>query len=144
MNRVFKIALFIFASFALIHSASAQHAISRVTIPFAFTVAGTTLPAGEYVVSSLSFESPDTLVISSSNFHHPRSARIMTLGNDKVIANRANSLIFNAYGSRYFLHEIVSPTNSTDAILPTSKQEKKLLVELARNGGGQPVLVAIE
>ncbi len=144
MNRMFTIALFVLASFAADNASAQGTPLLKVTIPFAFTVNDTTLPAGEYVVSSLSLEFPDTLVIASCDFHHPRLVTMMTLGNVTLNSNTGKNLVFNLYRNRYFLHEIVSPIDSTDAILPTSKREKKLLVELASNGGGEPVLVAIK
>jgi hypothetical protein len=144
MHRTSTIALFVLASFFTIQRASAQDTrLSKVTIPFAFTVNDTALPAGKYVVSSLSVESPDTLVIASRDFHHPISVIVMTSPSGRVNRDHLTRLVFNTYGGRYFLREIVSRTNSTDAILSISRKEKKAVAEMAGSGGGQPVLVAI-
>lgn len=141
MNRISTIALFVAAGFATLHSASAQSRLTKATIPFAFTVNGTTLPAGTYVVNSLS---SNLVEIKSTDHSHPNSVTVLTSDNGAMNPSGSTRLVFEAYGTQYFLHEIVCPLHSTDAVVPVSKQEKKVRMELASKGGGQPVLVALK
>ncbi len=141
MNRISAIALFAAASFATLHNASAQTALSRTTIPFAFSVNGTTLPAGTYIVTSVS---PDLMKISSSDHKHPNTVTVLTSESAGMNRDGSSKLVFTEYGSQYFLHEIVAPQSSTDAVVPVSRQEKRVRVEWASKSGGEPVLVALK
>jgi hypothetical protein len=141
MNRISAIALFAAATFATVHSASAQQILAVSKIPFAFTVNGATLPAGTYTVRSLS---PNLMEIRSNDFNHPMGVTVSARDSEKINLDRPAELIFVAYGSQYFLHEIVSPPNATDAVVPTSKEEKKVRVEWASKSGSEPVQIALK
>ena len=140
MNRIAAIALFVVAGFATTHSATAETRVVATNIPFAFTVNGTTIPAGTYYVYSVS---PHLMQIRSTDFQHPRTVSVTTFDSSQSKAGDATKLVFKNYGGQYFLHEIVSPAYSTDAEVPASNQEKKVRVEWAGKSGGQPVLVAL-
>jgi hypothetical protein len=141
MNRISAIALFAAATFAAVHSASAQQILTVSNVPFAFTVNGTTLPAGSYTVRSLS---SSLMEIRSNDFMHPMAVRVSAHDSDKISLNRPAELIFEAYGNQYFLHEVVSPTNSTDAVVFASKEEKKARMEWASRRGSEPVQIALK
>ncbi|HWB32852.1 MAG TPA: hypothetical protein VG714_06745 [Acidobacteriaceae bacterium] len=139
MNRIAAIALFTIASFITLHRASAA-TITETRVPFAFTVNGITLPAGTYVVTS---SSPNVMQISSTDHNHPNTVTVITREYAPGDPDGPAMLVFEAYGSQYFLHEIICPLRSTDAIVPASDQEKKVGKEWAGRNGGQPVLVAV-
>ena len=142
MNRISAIALFVAAGFATVLNASAATRLSETTVPFAFTVNGTTLPAGTYIVNSLS---PNLVQISSTDTRHPNTVTVLTREGAKMNPAGSTELVFAAYGNQYFLHEIVAPLRSTDAVVPVSREEKKARVEWAsKSGGSEPVLVALK
>ena len=141
MNRISAIALLAVAGFTATYRASAQSLVTRATVPFAFTVKGITLPAGTYIVNSLA---PDLMQIQSVDTKHPNAVTILTGEGSKWNPDAATELIFEAYGSQYFLHEIVCPMRTIDAKVPISQEEKKVASEWASRGGDQPVLVALK
>ena len=73
----------------------------RVQVPFAFSAGSTTLPAGEYRVSQ---QVPGVLRIVAEDGKHA----ILLLANSaqKNAGSSGASLIFNQYGTRYFLAEV--------------------------------------
>ena len=75
MNRISAIALLAAATFATVHSTSAQSLVTKANVPFAFTVKGTTLPAGTYLVNSLT---PNLMQIESLDTKHPIAVTILT------------------------------------------------------------------
>lgn len=141
MNRISAIALLAVAGFASTYRASAQSRLTQTTVPFAFIVNGTTLPAGTYIVNSLS---PNLMEIRSADTKHPNTVTVLTREGSMWNPHAASQLVFEAYGSQYFLHEIVCPTRTVDAVVPVSQQEKRAAQEWASKGGERPVLVALK
>jgi hypothetical protein len=118
MKRNLAVALFSIAALTGAGSALAQDQAVRSTVPFAFSVGDKQLPADTYTITS---SEPGTLTIRSSD---GRFAAITTKTNgDNPSAN--NKLIFTKYGNQYFLHEVRCAQVDIDALIPTSKQEKR-------------------
>jgi len=69
-------------------------------IPFAFTVANQTLPAGRYTVSRLG---ETTLRISSS---HNQGAVVMTHSAEGKAPESKGKIVFHRYGESFFLSEV--------------------------------------
>ena len=82
--------------------------------------------------------------IRSNDFKHPMGGDRFGRDSDKMNRDRPAELVFVAYGSQYFLHEIVSPPNSIDAVVPASKQEKQARTEWASKSGSEPVQIALK
>lgn len=102
-------------------SALAQDHAVKATVPFNFTVNGSTMPAGSYTITSDSSSVP---VLSIRN--HQEKLNVWAMGLlDPSDVGKAGSLTFHKYGDRYFLSEISYPHSSTKVHLPTSKMEKK-------------------
>lgn len=141
MNRISAIALLAVAGFAATYSVSAQSLVTKATVPFAFTVKDTILPAGTYIVSSLA---PNLMEIQSADTKHPITVTVLTREDAKWNRDSATQLVFEAYGSQYFLHEIVCPMRTIDAVVRTTEQEKKVAQQWASKGADRPVLVALK
>jgi len=117
-----------------VQSTSAQTA-ARAAVPFAFTVGQTNMPAGTYTISPVS---PSVIVIRDSNtgkgvFSFVRSERAAS-------TNVRPKLVFNKYGSKYFLSQVSRGFGSDLMQLPTSKLEKELRIA---STGGVPEQMAV-
>jgi hypothetical protein len=103
----------------------------RASIPFDFTVRGTTLPAGEYEITRLNDE-PSGLLLRNVNNKHDH----VVFETEPVEANklpRRSSLVFNHYGDSYFLSEVVTAGEQTARELGPSRAERTLRSEWAKN-----------
>jgi hypothetical protein len=88
-------------------------------VPFAFVVAGKTLPAGHYIVSHQN----DSLRI------HDRENQGMfvpTHSSQRPEHENASKLVFHRYGDTYFLSEIWVGGNALGRVLFTTKAEHEL------------------
>lgn len=116
-------------------------------IPFDFTVRGKTLPAGDYKIERV-FEAPNTFVILNEGNRADKNEH-QVFHTESVEVERAPDrpeLVFDRYGSRYFLHEILflSGEGSGSELVP-SRQERNLQRELAGNTAKvQTVAIALE
>lgn len=129
MKRISTLALLTVAAFLAVPAANAQGTL-KAKIPFAFTVANTPLSAGEYTISApvsgvvrlVNAETHEAAAIGiSKGFHEP---------------NGKSALVFDKYGTQYFLHRILCPTTANlNVDVPLSRLEKR-----ARFGEG--ILVA--
>ncbi len=134
MKRNFAIALIALSTLAAGGNAVAQQPAVRAAVPFEFNVGGKLLPADTYTITSTS----GVLVVRSIDGHF--TAITTASRDDRSVAG--GKLIFNKYGQRYFLHEVLCPAASMRASIPASKLEKRVQTQDASLGGGEPVLVA--
>lgn len=141
MNRILAIASLSIASLALSAAASAQQL--KANIPFDFTVGNTTMPAGEYTISS-----------PIRNFIDLRSANralMATVGGnqsyDEAKANSRGELVFTRYGNQYFLDSVLCPgVSALNLDITKSKAEKRAHVrslEAKTDNEGLKTLVAM-
>jgi hypothetical protein len=120
MKRINALAMLTLAASLAVPGARAQKVELKASIPFQFTVAKTTLPAGSYLISSpwagmIRIENVDKNlgagVTTTHEFQGPR-------GGDK--------LVFHKYGEQYFLHAVLcSETAQMNVDLPTGNPEKR-------------------
>ena len=114
--------------------------VIRATIPFAFSVKGRTLPAGDYEIRRITDE-PDGLRISSVNDRHEAAIFETEPVEARRIARRAE-IVFHKYGDSYFLSDIFSGGEQTGRELLPSHQERILRREMASNNT-EPETVAL-
>ena len=77
------------------------------TIPFEFNVGNGTLPAGQYEFRNLSRQAyPGSVAIRSIDRMDERAFVIPAMANDGKIASDDVGIVFNRYGSTYFLSRI--------------------------------------
>jgi hypothetical protein len=107
-------------------AAVAQSSMELVgNIPFSFHVGQSTLPAGAYIVKSCTTTSgsPYIAIRSRSDANVIMQLTLPTaVGNQ----NRKPRLVFNGYGSNFFLSKILSPSDGIGAILIRGKLEREL------------------
>jgi hypothetical protein len=98
----------------------------KVSIPFSFTVGKQSLPAGDYTISAfhpqllIQLQSADGKQVGFAGTH-PRYA---------LNPSTRTELIFQRYGSTYFLSQIWTQGDTSGLELPLSNRAK----EMAKNG----------
>ena len=101
----------------------------RANVPFNFSVGNKTLPAGVYDIRDISSSGANTLLV-----HEREGQSSMIVGSNTGEALKGadkTKLIFNRYGSQYFLAEIWVGGATLGRELPKSSREKELAKELA-------------
>jgi hypothetical protein len=116
-------------------SALAQDATVKANIPFDFTVASSALPAGNYTISRLSDSS---WTIRNDDTGKAIASVATSYGTSRD--NNLGALVFKQFGSSYFLSEVRCLGESS--ALPTSKAERAMERETARNGS-KPETVSV-
>jgi hypothetical protein len=116
-------------------SAYAQAVHVRASIPFEFTVNNTALPAGIYELVSMGGTNPSLLKIRC--FGGPE-IYVNTSSLESPNPSAASKLVFQRYGSTYFLSQLM--TEGTRAALKFSKTRAER--QEAKNAAGQQVLLA--
>jgi len=94
----------------------------KIDIPFDFVAAQATLPAGEYRVSrNVPTQGAVRLVSSKGS-----SAVCLTTGIQSNRPSKTAKLVFNRYGSHYFLSQVWDQGNATGHVLRPSKAEREI------------------
>ena len=113
---------------ASIHAQADDQAILKATVPFDFTVANTTLPAGTYSVSVLT---PDNIVRLQGTDGHS-AAFVYSTPLSIAGGTKDTRLVFQHLGSKYFLSQIWEQGNEVRREVSTGN----LARELAKDGNG--------
>ena len=120
-------------------SANAQKGSSFVVkVPFAFTVSGKTLPAGDYVFARSTQGSSEIIMIRSKE----RGAYVQTKPVQVQDILEETQVIFKRYGDQYFLFQVWISGKTTGRELFKSTREKQSERELAQRAI-KPETVAI-
>lgn len=91
----------------------------QTTIPFAFHVSGTTMPAGEYKIQH-------TQGLLKLREQQGKAVMALTVGVNKWLNSNHALLQFNRYGNEYFLGKISVPDSTVACQLLQSQREKEL------------------
>lgn len=137
MNRyvIGMVAILAMALSLCVPAISAQ-TIVRANVPFAFTVGQTEMPAGNYIVSSVS---ESAIAITDSN----TGTSVLSLFRSEQAKHNDGTakLVFHKYGDKYFLPQVGRGFGGSLIQLPTSKQEQEAL-QTARSASPKEVAVA--
>ena len=137
MKRNFAIALLAVSTLAAAAKAVAQDLAVQATVPFEFTVGGKLLPADTYTITSTS---SGVIMIRAADTHFWAET---TASHTNQQSNRGSALVFDKYGDKYFLHEVMCPqVSALNVDVPKSKMEKRVLIQEAKYGG-EPEVVLI-
>lgn len=101
----------------------------RAMIPFDFIIRGKTLPAGNYEIRRIS-DSPQGLMIRNLNEKRDNAMFETEPIEPRDISDR-DEIIFHRYGDSYFLSEFVTAGEDTAQVLPPSRAERRLRLEMA-------------
>jgi hypothetical protein len=112
-------------------SAFAQSGDLRFTVPFNFIVSGSTMPAGDYMVSTMGGAN-QILVLRATN----GSASTAINANHIEASKPCNTtkLVFRHYGDRYFLAQVWKQGDDRGRQLPKSNLESEIARDFSRQG----------
>lgn len=128
LRNIVMFSLFAIFAVANLHAQSSRE--QTASIPFSFTVADKTFPAGEYRVERLNPASDKAAIaIKSADGHMSKIVLTMPVQANETRATAR--LVFNHYGDQYFLAQVWTPADNTGLAVPESKTERTL----ARNSG---------
>jgi hypothetical protein len=111
--------------------------VTMATVPFAFTVGQSEMPAGTYTITPVS---DSAIVIRDSN----TAKGVVSLVRSEL-ANRGDvtpKLVFNRYGGKYFLSQVSPGFGHGVMQLPASKLEKELRIASTHGITPQKAVVA--
>ena len=109
-------------------SAYAQTTALKANIPFNFSVAGKSLPTGEYTIQSVGTGNRVLVLRGSDN----SSKMVMANYCESARPSDKTKLIFHRYGDRYFLSQIWTAGNSSGAEFPQSSHEAEVAMDFPR------------
>ena len=109
-------------------SAYAQTTALKANIPFNFSVAGKSLPTGEYTIQSVGTSNRVLVLRGSDN----SSKMVMANYCESARPSDKTKLIFHRYGDRYFLSQIWTAGNSSGAEFPQSSHEAEVAMDFPR------------
>jgi len=124
---VLTVALF---GVALASPLAAQTSVLKAAVPFEFSFAGKTMPAGEYLIQADSSSGVLTLKSYDAN------ASAVSLGvpvSGRTVWTAESKITFNRYGGTYFLASAVNGSTGAGIQIPMTRTER----ELARTASAQ-------
>ena len=117
----------LFTAVGLFAQTTPSQRLMTVNIPFAFGVEGHSLPAGEYLVLTVTPER--SIRIASADGKH--SAVVNTLPNYASAPSENSRLVFHRYGDEYFLTQVWTVGQN----LARNSLSTKRAMEIASSGG---------
>lgn len=126
MKSRFLITLAAAVAFASV-SGYAQSSSLRVSVPFEFTVGSTVLPAGDYTVQGI----PSVGGVRIQTTSLDSATVVVALRAVRDIVKEQPTLVFNRYGTSYFLAQVWWPASTDGIEFPKSKTES----EVAKTAG---------
>jgi hypothetical protein len=135
MKRTIAVAFLAAAVNIALSSASAQTTV-KANIPFNFRVGSTSMPAGDYRIKTTE---SGLVWIDRSDGSAYAFALAMTYS-----ATPPVKLVFNRYGSQYFLRKTLNANGEDQSTFGESKLEKRIRVEEARLQDEGKTLIALK
>jgi hypothetical protein len=108
------------AAFSASPALALAHETLQVHVPFAFSVADKTLPAGDYFVKPLNDQEPPILEVRSTDGRY--AALSLTLSASPGARGSHPELVFEKHGSEEFLHAIRLPGVSGAVLEPSASE----------------------
>jgi hypothetical protein len=124
MKRFTAIVLVVLAGFCTAGRLQAQTHEVRATVPFSFIVGGKQLPPGNYRIYPIN----DVTVVIQNRDH---AIAALSLTNTADSTKKEGHLVFNKYGDRYFLSEILSSRAAMNVEIARSKLERQAQTQRA-------------
>jgi hypothetical protein len=135
MKQISSIALLALAGLCTAGSLQAQSHEVRANVPFDFAVGDKLLPAGSYRFLPQ---------LDSSVLIGNRDQQMLVLARNSEDGKAGESdLVFNKYGSQYFLNGIHCTSIAVNVELPASRLEKRAQHQLAQSSAPSRTLVAL-
>ena len=115
-----------FATAVVSANAQSRHQVAK--IPFEFIVGDSSLPAGQYDVTSMT---SNDAVLRITNSEQSQTAIRLTQTISHTKPADKGKLVFRRYADRYFLAEVWAAGDTSGRQLSKSKQERAIERELA-------------
>ena len=106
---------------SLAGSAFAQTINVRSDVPFSFSVAGKSMPAGHYTIQSATADGKTLALVGD----HSR-ALVNANGAEQLAPASATKLVFHVYGGEYFLAEVWTRGNTAGQQIAPCNREREL------------------
>jgi hypothetical protein len=133
--------LILFAALVVTSGMAATRSRSvTVQIPFDFTVAGKSLPAGRYLVERSTLSSAEGISLRSVD--KQSGVFVLTSTVRSEWRQKESRLVFNRYHDQYFLSEVWTSGEATGRELIKSAKERALAEEVAK-AGAKPERIAL-
>ena len=132
-KMIIKVSWALVAALLLLGGASIARAEDDqivVKVPFAFIVGDSLLPAGDYVVREMS-GAPSVVSIASADGRQFAYTPTIPLSSEQSPAKP--ELLFEKFGSRYFLARIVMEDSAREIVLTPARMERQLVAASARS-----------
>lgn len=117
----------LFTAASLFAQTTPSQRLMKVNVPFAFAVENHSLPAGEYIVLTVTPER-SIRIVSADGKH---SAIVNTLPNYASTPSQNSRLVFHKYGDEYFLAQVWTGGQN----VARSPMSSKRAMEIASSGG---------
>jgi hypothetical protein len=117
----------VFVASLTIHASEARAQIVgdlEVNIPFQFHAGNTKLPPGKYVIHMLDYADSSMMEISSADDSTSALFEVQVVQADT--APTKSEVLFNRYGNRYFLAELLQEGNPVGSKVAESRYEKRV------------------
>lgn len=123
--------LLVTAALALLATtaASAQSVKVKATVPFSFIVNRATLPAGQYMLSSVDDQGT---AIAIRNLDSNTTNLVLSNACESAKSSDNAKLVFHRYGSRYFLSQVWTGGNNRGREMLPSAREKEIAKDYPR------------
>ena len=99
--------------------------LAKAEVPFSFVVGQKTLPAGEYEIRPGNKVNKDTLWIKKTD--SSATASVITFGQSGKRKQTGPYLVFNRYGSQYYLSQVWTEFDQFGRQTPKTAAEKELI-----------------
>jgi len=138
MKRIIATAFFALATLVAGTAVAQNHSV-KANVPFDFTVGNAHIPAGTYLISETN--SQNTVEIRNAAGKPAIFGSVYSDGKH----SQTSKLVFDRYGDRYFLREILCANAGMNLELPVSKTEKSVQRQMAsvQSENSQQVYIAL-
>ena len=120
-----------------VYARAESRPLVKASIPFSFTVGNQSFPAGDYTISTVQPQSRDVIQLRSADGE--RVSFVFTLPSSSLDPSAQTKLIFQHYGSTYFLSQIWTLGDSAGRELVIPNRAK----ESAQNGSISDVTTVV-
>jgi hypothetical protein len=111
-------------------SLHAQTMNLQASIPFDFRIGNSMFPSGEYSIR----HSAGVLFVKQTAGSH-KGGMFLTVGEDRPAASKgADTLLFNRYGSTYYLSKVWTAESKEAQATPKTAREKELASHIGQPG----------
>jgi len=125
-HRLLFLLIAVFFALAILPSKAQAQIVGEleVNIPFQFHAGNTKLPAGKYLIHALDDADQTVMEISSADDSISALFEVQVVNADS--APNKSEVVFNKYGDRYFLAELIQEGNPVGSKVVESRYEKRI------------------